>query len=60
MNETVRFRVGIDVGGTFTDFVLADLASGGLTNHKEPSTPADPPVAASSPTWCRAWTWAPS
>jgi N-methylhydantoinase A len=35
-------RVGIDVGGTFTDFVLADGAAARLVFHKEPSTPADP------------------
>jgi len=37
-----RYRIGIDVGGTFTDFVMADLARGGLVFHKEPSVPADP------------------
>lgn len=37
-----RTRIGIDVGGTFTDFVVADLDQGGLTFHKEPSVPADP------------------
>ena len=36
------YRVGIDVGGTFTDLVLADPASGRLVNHKEPSTPLRP------------------
>jgi N-methylhydantoinase A len=40
-------RVGIDVGGTFTDFVLAG-APGGLVFHKEPSTPADPSAAVES------------
>jgi N-methylhydantoinase A len=35
-------RVGIDVGGTFTDFVMFDPASGGLLYHKQPSTPDDP------------------
>ncbi|HEV7265457.1 MAG TPA: hydantoinase/oxoprolinase family protein [Falsiroseomonas sp.] len=40
-------RVGIDVGGTFTDFVLAG-APGGLVFHKEPSTPDDPAVAVES------------
>ena len=35
-------RVGIDVGGTFTDFVLYEPESGTLTNHKQPSTPDDP------------------
>ena len=37
-----RYRIGIDVGGTFTDFVMADLAGGTLVFHKEPSVPADP------------------
>ena len=40
-----RCRVGIDVGGTFTDFVLADLATGSLTYYKEPSVPADPSMS---------------
>ena len=35
-------RVGIDVGGTFTDIVLGDLDTGALLNYKEPSTPEDP------------------
>jgi N-methylhydantoinase A len=35
-------RIGIDVGGTFTDFVLADARSGRLTHFKEPSVPEDP------------------
>ena len=37
-----RYRLGIDVGGTFTDFVLADTAGGEFAFHKEPSVPADP------------------
>lgn len=37
-----RYRIGIDVGGTFTDFVLADLNSATLRFHKEPSVPKDP------------------
>jgi len=35
-------RIGIDVGGTFTDFVLSNPNDGSLTYHKEPSTPDDP------------------
>ena len=35
-------RIGIDVGGTFTDLVLVDRATGALTVFKEPSTPSDP------------------
>ena len=37
-----RRRIGIDVGGTFTDFVLADMESGELTRFKEASVPGDP------------------
>ncbi len=44
MTETTshRYRVGVDVGGTFTDFVLSERATGRLAYHKEPSVPADP------------------
>ena len=42
---TVHTIMGIDVGGTFTDFVLLDRASGQFTSHKQPSTPADPAAA---------------
>ncbi|MTH33739.1 hydantoinase/oxoprolinase family protein [Paracoccus limosus] len=35
-------RIGIDVGGTFTDFVLSDPRDGRLAFYKEPSTPAEP------------------
>jgi len=34
--------LGVDVGGTFTDLVLADLAHAKVTIHKTPSTPANP------------------
>jgi N-methylhydantoinase A len=39
----VTYRVGIDVGGTFTDLVVID-ARGGSTLAKVPSTPEDPSV----------------
>jgi N-methylhydantoinase A/oxoprolinase/acetone carboxylase beta subunit len=32
-------RLGIDVGGTFTDFALLDPASGDLAIHKTLTTP---------------------
>lgn len=35
-------RIGIDVGGTFTDFVLFDPGRNSLTYYKEPSTPDEP------------------
>jgi N-methylhydantoinase A len=35
-------RVGIDVGGTFTDFVLSCPRDKTLTYYKEPSSPDDP------------------
>lgn len=41
----MSLRIGIDVGGTFTDFVLLDPSAGTLVHHKEPSTPADPAAA---------------
>lgn len=41
------YRVGIDVGGTFTDFSVVRLSDGHIINFKEPSTPADPSVAVS-------------
>lgn len=36
------YRIGIDVGGTFTDFVLVNTESGSIAFHKVPSTPDDP------------------
>jgi N-methylhydantoinase A len=38
-------RLGCDIGGTFTDLVLLDEASGALRVLKVPSTPADPAAA---------------
>lgn len=40
-----RYRLGCDIGGTFTDFVLHDEETGGLTIHKCLTTPADPALA---------------
>lgn len=37
-----RYRIGIDVGGTFTDFVMAERIAQRLVFHKEPSVPSDP------------------
>ena len=37
-----EYALAIDVGGTFTDIVLVNLATGGLQLLKTPSTPDDP------------------
>ncbi len=39
------YRIGFDVGGTFTDFTVHDARDGGLRYFKVPSTPADPSEA---------------
>jgi len=35
------YRLGVDVGGTFTDLLLIDESSGKTFSAKVPSTPAD-------------------
>ncbi|MCG8708396.1 hydantoinase/oxoprolinase family protein [Brenneria sp. 4F2] len=47
MNELAAagVRVGVDVGGTFTDFVLFDPKRQCYFFHKQPSTPDDPALA---------------
>jgi N-methylhydantoinase A len=37
-----RYRLGIDIGGTFTDFSLLDEATGELSGFKSPTVPGDP------------------
>lgn len=36
------FRIGVDIGGTFSDFVVLDEGTGRLSVLKVPSTPQDP------------------
>ena len=38
----MTYQVGVDVGGTFTDFVMVDDDDGAPWAHKSPSTPDDP------------------
>ena len=41
---THRYRLGVDVGGTFTDGILIDEKTGETRIAKVPSTPSDPSV----------------
>lgn len=42
MAQAARLRIGIDVGGTFTDLVASDTAGGATVALKVPSTPQAP------------------
>src|SRR5689334_6242025 len=42
MRSNPSLRVGVDIGGTFTDLILIDDSSGELTVGKVLTTPADP------------------
>jgi N-methylhydantoinase A len=44
VHEASRYRLGIDIGGTFTDAILIDQATGALRIGKIPTTPTDPSV----------------
>jgi N-methylhydantoinase A len=44
LGDDMTYRLGVDVGGTFTDLLLFDQASGGFWRHKTPSTPHDSSV----------------
>ncbi len=39
------YRIGVDIGGTFTDFALSDSSGGRLAIHKRLTTPQDPSAA---------------
>ena len=43
---TAGYRLGFDIGGTFTDFILLDGTKGRLHLHKRLTTPEDPSVGA--------------
>ena len=44
-SSQARFRIGVDVGGTFTDFVLTNASTGEIVRYKEPSVPSDPSLS---------------
>ncbi len=39
-----QFRLGVDIGGTFTDAILLNESTGEVQTGKVPSTPSDPSV----------------
>ena len=39
------YRVGVDIGGTFTDFALYDARGARMSVHKRLTTPHDPSEA---------------
>lgn len=41
----MSYMIGVDVGGTFTDFSIFQVETGRLIHYKDRSTPADPSVA---------------
>ena len=45
-HEQASWRIGFDIGGTFTDFILIDGATGALHLHKCLTTPEDPSIGA--------------
>ena len=53
-SSLARYRLGIDIGGTFTDFSLLDEDDGEFTGFKSPTVPDDPGRRACS-TGSRRW-----
>ncbi len=41
----MSYRIGVDIGGTFTDFTLIDDSTGAIAIHKQLTTPRDPSEA---------------
>jgi N-methylhydantoinase A len=41
----MAYRIGVDIGGTFTDFAVIDDSSGKVAIHKQLTTPDDPSVS---------------
>ncbi len=46
MPDPARYRIGFDIGGTFTDFILLDVQRCEIRLHKCLTTPHDPSVGA--------------
>lgn len=46
MTSPPRYRIGFDIGGTFTDFILLDTKQSEIRLHKCLTTPQDPSLGA--------------
>src|SRR3989454_810742 len=46
MDHHDAYRIGFDIGGTFTDFAMLDMATGGLRVYKTLTTPEAPAIGA--------------
>jgi N-methylhydantoinase A len=44
MMEVPPIRIGVDIGGTFTDLQIFDARSGAIFGFKTPTTPEDPSI----------------
>jgi N-methylhydantoinase A len=44
VNQALGVRIGIDIGGTFTDLQVLDERTGALNSLKTPTTPEDPSI----------------
>jgi N-methylhydantoinase A len=42
VESTAEYRLGVDIGGTFTDFVLYDVGGGSVATYKTLTTPQEP------------------
>src|SRR5262245_25885804 len=45
MDQNQRYRVGVDIGGTFTDLIVVNTETGAFAVGKSLTTPADPSQA---------------
>jgi N-methylhydantoinase A len=42
--EVAPVRIGVDIGGTFTDLQIYDARTGAIVGYKTPTTPEDPSI----------------
>ena len=44
VDDVAPVRIGVDIGGTFTDLQIYDARSGAIVGYKTPTTPEDPSI----------------